>query len=75
MIAPTWPRSALDNREVSSPVEEGARGEVEGHFIAKKCKISKRERRDHGTMPCGQWQACTAEQQRKLQLLVDIVSF
>ena len=46
--------SALDNREVSFPVEEGARGEVAGHFIAKKCEISKCERRDHGTMHYGQ---------------------
>ena len=40
----------LTEREVSSPVEEGVRGEVEGRCIAKKWEISKRERRDTGTM-------------------------
>ena len=52
--APLKSRSALDKRGVSLPVEEGARGEVAGRFIAKKCEISKRERRDHGTMHYGQ---------------------
>ena len=40
LVAPLKSRSAIDNREISSPVEEGARGEVEGSFIAKDSKTS-----------------------------------
>ena len=36
LVAPFKSRSAIDNREVSFPVEEGARGQVEGRFMAKK---------------------------------------
>ena len=52
--APLNSRSALDKREVSFPVEEGARGEVAERCIAKKCAISKWERRKDGTMHYGQ---------------------
>ena len=41
LVAPPKSRRALDNREVSSPVEEGATGESEGRFIAKNYEISK----------------------------------
>ena len=47
-------RSSLDKGEVSFLVEEGARREAAGRFITKKCEVSKRERRDHGTMHYGQ---------------------
>ena len=64
IIAPTWPDngqplileassptqlcSAIDNRKVSSPVEEGAIGEAEGRFIEKKYEISEWVRQELG---------------------------
>ena len=63
--SPLKSRSALDNREVSSPVEEGAMGEVEGRFIAKKYKVSKcliSKRDEDGRMQYGQQPAFTLEQ-------------
>ena len=75
LLAPLKCRNALDNEEVSAPVEDGARGEVEGRLIAKKYEISRWFRDDHGTMHYGQYQACTAEEYRKWHFLVHIILF
>ena len=59
VVAPLKSRNALENREISSLVEEGARGEVEG---AKKDEISKWRTHEHGTLHHGQQQARMAQQ-------------
>ena len=48
--APLKSLSAIDTREASSPVAEGARGEMEGLFIAKKYEVFKCVRHEHGRM-------------------------
>ena len=50
LVASLKAHNALDNREGSSPVEDGARGVAEGGCIVMKCQKSKRERGEHTTL-------------------------